>query len=677
MSATTPEVQYHDPIRTYLETFIKDDDDLLEHNLVVCFSSFTSNPLNLGVMAPTSEGKSYTISLVTGLFPNAVVFTGSSSKAFFYEEGKAVDPETHEDLQGRMDALRSRLDDDDKDGAARSELRQLNKRAMIRVNLEGRILVFLEPPEIALFEALKPILSHDKWESLYQTVDRSSSGEQRTKKILLVGWPTMIFASAKDQDTWSMWPELQSRCVIVSPNMTQEKYLQANRLTSKLLGLPSFVLKNLFPEDLEVAAREEVRRVKQAIELTRMLGGSEGGGSHRDNFVLNPFAEQLNELFPHESGLRMRQFRSLMSYVNILAMIAADQRPKLVVKGQARAVVATASDVERAMKLVFSSTWASIPRYKVDFYEQAVLGAYEGAATVIGTGDKVEKRYHAVPTKEILAKARSLNFKMGPNRLRKTFLEPLEEAGLLSSEQDPDDKRGLAWTPIQIAQKYGRLGERRSFEPESVRRALKSVSDGLGDLIPNYSYPDGLLVSDLGEFVSYLIGGKQEEGTATGSSVSKLYDDARKAISLTPMDDYGHTEPPNLMTAAAMIDRGLTPFGYKETDPEEGGGEGVDPSSHTTPDTDLGRVPEAQGDPLSGAKEKRGVEENLLPQGTPTPPPSTISDKSGAHLIVRTCSECGKPLEVGGNYVWQKKPVCREHYLGHAKEAREAGSPEE
>jgi hypothetical protein len=167
------------------------------------------------------------------------------------------------------------------------------------------------------------------------------------------------------------------------------------------------------------------------------------------------------------------------------------------------------------MKLVFSSTWASIPRYKVDFYEQAVVGAYEAAATTFGTGSKTEKRYHAVPTKEILAKARSLNFKMGPNRLRKTFLEPLEEAGLLSSEQDPDDKRGLAWTPIQLAQKNGRLGERRSFEPESVRRALKQVSDGLGDLVPNYSYPDGLLVSDLGEFTVYLIGGTRTDENET------------------------------------------------------------------------------------------------------------------------------------------------------------------
>jgi hypothetical protein len=606
--APAPIVQYSDPIRTYLKTFIKDDDDLLEHVLVVCFSSFTSNPLNLGVMAPTSEGKSYVISLVTGLFPNAHVFAGSSAKAFFYEEGKAVDPETHEDLQGRVDELRARLDSDPEDGAARSELRALTKKAMIRVSLEGRILVFLEPPEVALFEALKPILSHDKWESTYQTVDKSSSGEQRTKKILLVGWPTMVFASAKDQDTWSMWPELQSRCVIVSPNMSQDKYLNANRLTARLMGRPSFELRNLFPEDLEVAAREEARRVKQSMELTRMLGGAEGGGSHRDNFVLNLFAEQLVELFPHESGLRMRQFRSLMSYINILAMINGADRPKLVIKDQARAVVATVADVGRAMGLVFSSTWANLPRYKLDFFEQAVTKAYEGVSTAIKVEDRTEKRYHPVPTKEILRVAREVGFKMGPNRLRKTFLEPLEEAGLLGSEQDPDDRRGLVWTPIQIAQKYGRLGELRNFSPDLLIEALKGLQTGLGNLVANYAYPDGRLVSDLGELVEFVL---------------------------------------------------------------KGGGEGVDPPSHTTPDPGLGSAPEVQGGALLGANEKRDVE------GTPTPPPSDISDDSDrprAHLIVRTCFDCGKELPPGENYVWQKKSLCREHYLGSAKEAREAGS---
>ena len=42
---TEASVQYQDPIRQYLRLYIKDDEDLLEHVLITCFSSFTSNPL--------------------------------------------------------------------------------------------------------------------------------------------------------------------------------------------------------------------------------------------------------------------------------------------------------------------------------------------------------------------------------------------------------------------------------------------------------------------------------------------------------------------------------------------------------------------------------------------------------------------------------------------------------
>ncbi|MDE2426851.1 MAG: hypothetical protein KGO96_13200, partial [Elusimicrobia bacterium] len=144
MSDQSPVARYLDPIRQYLRSYVKDDDDLLEHVLIACLSSYTSSPLNLGVMGPSSAGKTYVISLVTKLFPNAVSLTGASAKSFFYEEGTAIDPDTHEDLQGKIDDLQKRVDGGEE--GAKSELRLLRRKAMIRVNLAGRILVFKESP---------------------------------------------------------------------------------------------------------------------------------------------------------------------------------------------------------------------------------------------------------------------------------------------------------------------------------------------------------------------------------------------------------------------------------------------------------------------------------------------------------------------------------------------------
>jgi DNA-binding MarR family transcriptional regulator len=519
---STASLQSRNPILQYLRLYIKEDDDLLEHVLLVCFSSFTSDPLNLGIMAPTSTGKSYVVSLVVGLFPNAESLTGATAKAFFYENGTLVEDEVteerdpvigsvrmvHAELQGRVDALRERIDADKEDYASKAELKDLLARSMIRVNLERRILVFLEPPTAELFEALKPLLSHDKWESVYKTVDRGSSGQQVTKKILLVGWPTFIFCSAKNLDTWQMWPEIQSRCVIVSPKMDPDKYREANELTAKLLGLPSFALRELFPKDFELLARDEVRSVEQALDRLRLLGGSEGDGSKRDNFVLNPFAGQLAAIFPHEDGVTMRQFRYLLKYVNLLAMTNGGTRPKLVIRDQARAIVATYEDVRRAIELVYSSTWTSLPRYKVDFYEDVLLPVYEATAREVqnrkqGTLVK-EKVYDAVPTKAVLEFARSKGMKVGGSSIRKSYLEALEEVGLATSEVDSADKRAYLWRPVQIPRIYEKLRESRSYSRDGVIGALKQSQTDMGNLVVNYAYPDGRLVSDLQELAGVI-----------------------------------------------------------------------------------------------------------------------------------------------------------------------------
>ncbi|MDG6926718.1 MAG: hypothetical protein JRN09_09230, partial [Nitrososphaerota archaeon] len=473
-----PSAASQDPIRDYLRLFVKDDEDLLEHVLIVCFSSFSSNPLNLGVMAPSSEGKSYVVSLVADLFKRATHITGSSAKAFFYENGTYVEEvegengqKAYADLQGKVDQLKKRIVQDREDSSAREEFRALMSKALLKVNMDRRIIVFSEPPGAELFEALKPLLSHDKWESIYQTVDKAGSGELRTKKILLVGWPAFIFCSAKNLDAWSMWPEIQSRCVIVSPRMDESKYRHANDLTAKLLGLPSFALRQLFPPDLEIAAREAVRDVELSMDRMRLLGQSEGAGSKRDNFVFNPFADQLSELFPHEQGVMMRQFSYLMKYVNMLTLTRVAKRPKLIIRDQARASIATLEDVQNAIRLVSTSIWAAVPAYKLAFCTDVLESAF------------IQAGNSPVSTKLLLSVARSKGMKIGPDSLRKTYLVPLEEAGLAVSEVDPTDKRSLVWSPVQMPQKYGRLRDSTNFSLLSTKRSLKSCSDGIGDLV--------------------------------------------------------------------------------------------------------------------------------------------------------------------------------------------------
>ena len=65
-------------IEKYLDTKIKNDPLLVRQLLRVCFSAYTNNPINLGVLAPTSEGKTYATVQVTNLFPEGDVMACAS-----------------------------------------------------------------------------------------------------------------------------------------------------------------------------------------------------------------------------------------------------------------------------------------------------------------------------------------------------------------------------------------------------------------------------------------------------------------------------------------------------------------------------------------------------------------------------------------------------------------------
>jgi hypothetical protein len=487
-----------DPLRAAIKLYVKGDDDTIEHLLIIGFSSYTNNPLNIGLMAPTSEGKTWPITQVMKYFPNAITFSGQSPRALFYQHGELIDAESKEPIQVRVDDLRARLDEFEgqkgyakQRGAIKSELRDLVEHAAVRVGLSGRILVFLDSPPAELWEALKPLLSHDKWESWYWTVGKKGGKDNKTQQILLVGWPAAIFASAKNEDTWQIWPEIASRFVIISPNTNDEKYREANELTAQLRGLPSVMLRKIIPETAESAAKDEFARVRQDIETVALLGGSEGEGSPRDNFVYNAFAEGLAEYFPHETGVRMRQFSTLLAYVNMSALERAENRPQLVIDGKVSGVVALKPDLDHALRLLgnYFNPKTMTPR-KLEFYYKVLLPCSESkkvrpsARLMDSSNQQVlgERTLNPVGTQpqppitmnEMVEYAKTHWNGIGSDSLRKYVLPVLEEAGYVKREVDSNDRRGFVFTPLEMGMAdYRRMSV--NFTLESMSHILEKL----------------------------------------------------------------------------------------------------------------------------------------------------------------------------------------------------------
>ena len=126
------------------------------------------------------------------------------------------------------------------------------------INLEHKILIFLDTPRLSLFEALMPLLSHDKYESEYRFVDTNAG--IKTYKNLLRGWPCFIFAQAIDYSEYKRFPELQRRFIITNPTMdSKQKYEEAIDLIIKKNCLPDFMYQKLVVSD------EEKQRAKEIV----------------------------------------------------------------------------------------------------------------------------------------------------------------------------------------------------------------------------------------------------------------------------------------------------------------------------------------------------------------------------------------------------------------------------
>ena len=105
--------------------------------------------------------------------------------------------------------------------------KDLKNSAKKLIDLSHRILVFLDSPRPELFNALMPLLSHDRYEVEYEFVDTNNG--IKTKTNILRGWPAVIFAQAIDYSHYQRYPEIQRRFIITNPKMTPGKYAGSYR----------------------------------------------------------------------------------------------------------------------------------------------------------------------------------------------------------------------------------------------------------------------------------------------------------------------------------------------------------------------------------------------------------------------------------------------------------------
>ena len=199
-----PYIQNRDYVEYVMETAkktIRREDSLLRLLIYVGLTAYSHNPLSIGIRAPTCEGKTYAVTQsVLKFFPRQdVMILGSlSPKALIRQHGMLID-ENNQPLEGRIKQLRKHIRECQvskkvtEEIELQYELDSLLQKAKLLIDLQGKILLFLEPPHPDVWNIIKPILSHDAWEIEHPYVD----ADLKTKNVVTRGWPTCIFCSGK------------------------------------------------------------------------------------------------------------------------------------------------------------------------------------------------------------------------------------------------------------------------------------------------------------------------------------------------------------------------------------------------------------------------------------------------------------------------------------------------
>jgi hypothetical protein len=407
----------------HIERKVKHDKVMTNLVLLTGLSAYTSEPINLFLRGESSIGKTYNTAQVLKYFPKYDVWLlgGLSPTALVHDRSLLVDKNGDPILLS------------EKPGKATPETEkqayyERMKNSYYLVDLQGKILVFLEAPNIETFNKLRPILSHDAKEISYKFTDKTGKGQLQTMNVVIQGWPATIFCSTSEK----FIQDLATRSFTVTPNMTEEKYKEANVLTGSMVAYPW-----KFEEDWDFAHLQGY-----VASWKDMLAELE---------CVIPYAEQFARFFPSRSARSMRDFKHLLGLIQGSALFHYAQRPLLIRKIKVQVdskdplapeyrekevvyVMATLDDFVFVLDLwkeIKETTETSAAGHIIKFYHEVVetLAKETLAKPADFTVGQLTEKYNKL-----------FNDRKSSDSIRK-WIDFLCEIGYVTKEPDPNDKR--------------------------------------------------------------------------------------------------------------------------------------------------------------------------------------------------------------------------------------------
>jgi hypothetical protein len=356
--------------------------------LLCCASAYTEeSQLNVSFNAPSSTGKSYIPLEISSLFPQGdLMKVGYCSPAAFFHDTGVWDGE----------------------------------RKCLVINLERKILIFLDQPHNKLLHRLRPLLSHDQKEIRIKITDKTEKRGLRTKNVLLRGFPAVIFCTAG----LSIDEQEATRLILLSPETTQEKIRE---------GIDEAIFKGCDPEGHR---RRIVADPKRKLLIERLKAIKE---ERIKRIVIFDRGEVARQFYSRHRCLKprhQRDIKHLMSIVKSFALLNLWYRDTA---KDPRVIVACEDDVEAAFQIwekIALSQDLNLPPYILSLYEEVIVRLYE-------------KTERGLKRNEILKEHLSVYGRpLDAQLLGREIIPMLERTGLIVQDRDPEDRRCRLVTPV-------------------------------------------------------------------------------------------------------------------------------------------------------------------------------------------------------------------------------------
>lgn len=456
-------------ITSFLKKEILQESDNIYLVLLNGLSAYSSNPINLRILAPSSEGKTYLVNKISKLFPKKDVLNLStaSAQSFKYLNGDMV----IEDESGNFVPIESKLveleiQSLDKSKSKqdlesiRTEIIQLKKKSWHLIDLSNKWIIFSDSQDPGLWEMLKTLLSHDD-EYIKHQVTNKIGGKNTAQKIVFKGKPAVTYCSAKDESRHQVSEEIDTRFNTIYLRINPQKYRESINLISQKHGLPKLIYES------EVVS--ETEKLQAMNEINLLIENVTQYGSDT-NSVFNPFAAELAKNFPSESGSRSRQFDRFCQHITLVTLCYSSSRPKIKIGNKYYPVV-TKYDVIKTINMMKEST--TIPINKIQFFNDVIR------QFLISIQDKddykvelVNGSKYVITASELADYVKSISKKSNQDRKKilENYLEPLSEHGYLEMAQDPRNRtRNIYW----LAKQY----ENKNAGLESMLIDISVISD--------------------------------------------------------------------------------------------------------------------------------------------------------------------------------------------------------